>query len=119
MTDKKSDEREVSVVLLVDPKSLGMTGQAGEAPPAVKDELPPPELKPGAVSPRLMSLNEPPGSNVLSKSVVEPFTGKSTAKGKSGEKADAMAAHDRDDIEGEIEDAVDDGDVEIKPKKKR
>jgi hypothetical protein len=110
---------------IVDPKSLGMESQAGEAPP--KAEEPPTKPvdpdQPDPTSPRIMSINEPPGSDVLSKSEQLPAAGHLPGQPPETRRANQPemppVSRDPDDIEGEIEDEIDDGDIEPKSKKKK
>jgi hypothetical protein len=117
---------------IVDPKSLGMESQAGEAPPKAEE---PPTTKPidpdqpDPASPRIMSINEPPGSNVLSKSVSDisgqpPLTpghlpGQPPETRRAAQPEMPKVSRDPDDIEEELDAEIDDGDIEQKSKKKK
>jgi hypothetical protein len=112
---------------IVDPKSLGMESQAGEAPP--KAEEPPTKPvdpdQPDPASPRIMSINEPPGSNVLSKTVSNPpptaghLPGQPPETRRAGQPEMPKVSRDPDDIEEELDAEMDDGDIEQKSKKKK
>jgi hypothetical protein len=110
---------------IVDPKSLGMESQAGEAPPAAEEPPTKPvdPDKPDPTLPRVMSINEPPGSNVLSKTPPEaghlPGQPPEVRRGNPNQPEMPAVSRDPDDIEGEIEDEIDDGDIEPKSKKKK
>jgi hypothetical protein len=91
---KPDDANVVNPGGIVDPNSLGMEqgGKAPEYPPLLK-EGETPEIPEGAVSPRVESINEPPGSNVYGKTLPDGVGGGGEAE------VPVIEALDPDEIE--------------------
>lgn len=98
---------------IVDPTSLGMP-QGGVAPTSpMQLETSDPKMAPGGADlPRSGSINEPPGSDVLGKSVPDHVSPQ--AKGaaqQDEEEAEEADLSDPDEMEEELDEAVDEGDA--------
>jgi hypothetical protein len=112
---------------IVDPKSLGMESQAGVAPPKTEEPAksksePGPRIAPENTP---VSINEPPGSEVLPPPVEgdQPAAGHLPGQPPETRRANQpempKVSRDPDDIEEELDAEIDDGDIEQKSKKKK